>query len=104
MEHHGVSGVFVVDKEGALLGHISADQASELARRGERDVAGNMERDILKVYEDTALYDVLEMMARTKLPVAVVDERCRLRGVLVRGAVLAGLAGERRVPEEEARR
>ena len=42
---------------------------------------------------DTPLCDLLEVLAHTKVPVAVLDEQAILKGVLVRGSVIAGLAG-----------
>jgi glycine betaine/proline transport system ATP-binding protein len=102
MDNYGVSGLFVVDKDGILLGHLSADQAAELYERKARDLADNMEYDLARVSPDTPLCDVLETMAVAKLPVAVVDETGYLQGVLVRGAVLAGLAGSNPDPRDLA--
>lgn len=45
---------------------------------------------------DTMLADILDTLAYCKVPVAVIDEQRKLKGVLVRGSVIAGLAGERR--------
>ena len=95
MEHYGVSGIFVIDKEGLFLGHLSAEQASELSERGERDLSVMMDRDLVQVSPEAPLCDVLDLMAHAKLPVAVTDSVGHLKGVLVRGSVLAGLAGNR---------
>jgi glycine betaine/proline transport system ATP-binding protein len=44
---------------------------------------------------ETPLADLLDVMAYTKVPIAVIDEEGRLQGTLVRGSVIAGLAGGR---------
>jgi glycine betaine/proline transport system ATP-binding protein len=58
-----------------------------------------MDRELLKVSPETPLYDVLDPIARTKLPVAVTDQAGHLKGVLIKGSVLAGLAGTKKGEE-----
>ena len=96
MEKHGISSVFVVDREGALIGYVLAEEAAELAEKGQRELDGIIQKDVPTALPDTPLAELLDVMAYTKIPMAVVDEEKNLAGVLVRGSVIAGLAGERR--------
>jgi len=96
MKNQKISGIFVVDKEGFLLGHLSAEQASELSKQGEKNLFTKMDRELKQVLPETPLFDVLDSMANTKLPIAVTDEEGYLKGVLIKGAVLAGLAGSQK--------
>jgi len=96
MENHKISGIFVIDKDGVLLGHLSAEQASELNEQGERDLFTKMDQELKQVLPETPLHDVLESIAHSRLPIAVTDEQGRLKGVLIKGAVLAGLAGSQK--------
>ena len=96
MERFGISGIFVVDRNQHLLGYLSAEDADQLVSRRERNLDEIMQKEVPVVSPDTSLYDLLDTMAHTPIPIAVVDENGQLRGTLVRGSVIAGLAGERR--------
>jgi glycine betaine/proline transport system ATP-binding protein len=95
MEKHGLSTLFVLDRFGKLRGCISAEDASELASRGIKDLADIIQDDMPTANPETPLADLLDVMAYTKVPIAVIDEEGRLQGTLVRGSVIAGLAGGR---------
>ncbi len=95
MEKHGLSTLFVLDRFGKLRGYISAEDASELASRGIKDLADIIQDDMPTANPETPLADLLDVMAYTKVPIAVIDEEGRLQGTLVRGSVIAGLAGRR---------
>ena len=96
MEVHGISSVFVVDRKGALIGYVRAEDAAEAAEKGQRELDGIIQNDVPTAFDDTPLSELLDVLAYTKVPVAVIDEEKILKGVLVRGSVIAGLAGERR--------
>lgn len=96
MEQHGISGIFVVDRDFHLLGYITAEDADKLVEQGKREVDSILNREVPIVSPDTSLYSIMELIAHTPMPVAVVDTDKKLRGTLVRGSVIAGLAGERR--------
>lgn len=95
MEKHGLSTLFVLDRVGKLKGYIRAEDASELAAQGVKDLEAIIQDDMPTTAPDTPLADLLDVMAYTKVPIAVVDEDYRLQGTLVRGSVIAGLAGAR---------
>ncbi|KUG04715.1 l-proline glycine betaine abc transport system permease protein prov [hydrocarbon metagenome] len=95
MEKHGLSTLFVVDRFGKLKGYIRAEDASELASQGVKDLEDIIQTDMPTTGPDSPLADLLEVMAYTKVPIAVIDENSKLQGTLVRGSVIAGLAGGR---------
>lgn len=95
MERFGMSGLFVTDRNGALMGYVLADDAARIADAGERQLDSIILKDVPSVAPDTSLADILEVIAHTQIPVAVIDEQNILKGVLVRGSVIAGLAGQR---------
>ncbi len=95
MERQGISSVYVTDRNGEFLGYVRAEDAAEKAKAGERVLDGIIQRDGPTTNLDTNLSDLLDVLAHTKIPIAVVDEDNNLKGTLVRGSVIAGLAGER---------
>ncbi len=100
MERHGLSTIFVTDRSGRLQGYVQAEDASDLVDKGIRELDGIIQHDMPTAAPDTMLADILDTLAYCKVPVAVIDEQSKLKGVLVRGSVIAGLAGERRGSHE----
>lgn len=93
MKDVGISSVYIVDKKQKLIGAVTAEDASEAIKNG-KTIEEIMIRDLQTVSPDTFIADMFEQVANASLPVAVVDEENRLKGIIVRGAVLAALAGE----------
>ncbi|WP_066062896.1 quaternary amine ABC transporter ATP-binding protein [Neobacillus soli] len=92
MRELGISSIYVVDKKKTLLGAITASEAKEALDRNE-GLAAILQADVTTVRPDTFLTDLFEKVSTAAIPVAVVDENNRLKGILVRGAVIGALAG-----------
>lgn len=93
MKEHGISSLFVVDRERHLKGIITAETALEARNAG---VQSLLELELSQgpvVKENVPVLDTLGAMAESKLPMAVVDDENRLMGIIVRGSILAALAG-----------
>lgn len=97
MRDSGVSSLYVADKEMKLLGVITADDAAR-ALKEQKTISDVLRIEIPSASPDTLLNELFELMAESPLPVAVVDERERLKGIVIKGAVLSALAGNA-VPE-----
>jgi glycine betaine/proline transport system ATP-binding protein len=91
MQENGISSVFVVDSELRLLGLVMAEDALGAANNN-MDLGEIMKREIGKVLPGTLLKDLFSQLSRTNLPLAVVDEKDKLLGAIVRGSVMAKLA------------
>jgi glycine betaine/proline transport system ATP-binding protein len=96
LRRYGLSGLFVTNTDRDLQGYVSSEELVQQARSS----AGEDTRldpatfeKALTVQLDTPLADVIDLSAQHSGPIAVVDERNRLRGVIVKGAILAALAG-----------
>ncbi|BCA80598.1 glycine betaine/L-proline ABC transporter ATP-binding protein [Desulfuromonas sp. AOP6] len=92
MKEVGLSGILVVDKERRLLGILSAEDASKLAKNNEPSIETAIVRDVPQVHPGASLQ---ELFAFENFPVAVVDEDKKLKGIIVRGALLAAMAERR---------
>lgn len=96
MRERGVSSLYVVDKSMKMLGVVTAEQASTaVAHNKKLDEVMITGEEIPSTSMDTALNELFELMGQrlNKLPIAVVDDDGRLRGVVIKGAVFAALAG-----------
>ena len=93
MERFGISSLFVVDRAGHLQGYITAEDAFAAAEKGIKQLDGFIQKDMPVTGPEVILSELLEVMAHTKVPIAVVSDDNLLKGVLVRGSVIAGMAG-----------
>lgn len=94
MKEHGISSVFVVDREKHLKGIITADSAVDARNAGIQSLVELKLAQGPVVKENTPVQDTLGVMAESKLPMAVVDDEDKLIGIIVRGSVLAALASD----------
>ncbi|EKN71000.1 glycine/betaine ABC transporter ATP-binding protein OpuAA [Neobacillus bataviensis LMG 21833] len=94
MRKQGYSSVFVVDRNRKLLGAITAEEARQAIDQNQ-SIAEVMSTDIPTVSGETVLADLMDVMATSSLPISVIDEEHRLKGVVIRGAVIGALAGNK---------
>ncbi|MBM7662752.1 glycine betaine/proline transport system ATP-binding protein [Bacillus mesophilus] len=92
MKDLGISSIYVVDKQQTLLGAITAKDAARAAE-GNQAIEAFIEKDITAVGTETLLIDLFDKVSAASIPVAVTDEKNRLKGILIRGAVIGALTG-----------
>lgn len=92
MKDNGLSTVYVVDKQKRLVGAVSAVEASKAVEKN-LTLADVMETNLKTVDTSTLLVDLFDDVSQATIPVAVVDEQNRLKGIVIRGAVIGALAG-----------
>jgi glycine betaine/proline transport system ATP-binding protein len=93
MRERGISTLYVVDnKARQLIGVVTAEDSAAAIKSGQ-SLADIIIRDTPTVAPDVLLGDVFDVVSTAKIPVAVIDERQRLVGIVIRGAVLAALSG-----------
>jgi glycine betaine/proline transport system ATP-binding protein len=85
------SSIFV-RKDGKLDGIVFANDASKALERGEKTLETIIVRDIPTVAIDTVANQLFPILAEIDYPLAVVDGQHRLKGIIVRGALLASLS------------
>lgn len=91
MKHAGISSIFVQHK-GQLQGLVSASDAVQALKEGVKDLTGILQTDITTVPPETPASELFPLLAESS-PVAVVNAEGRLKGVIVKGALLASLSG-----------
>ncbi|SFG48010.1 glycine betaine/proline transport system ATP-binding protein [Halobacillus alkaliphilus] len=92
MRKEGLSSIYVTDAKRKLHGYVMADDVAEAVKNDKKDLKDIMRTDILKVEKDTSMAEIFNLIHDAPVPVAVV-ENDRLQGIIVRGAVIAALAG-----------
>ncbi|MDK2784827.1 MAG: glycine betaine/proline transport system ATP-binding protein [Bacillota bacterium] len=94
MQELGLSSVFVVGKERELRGLVTINACLQAVQEGKTQLEEILTTDFPTTSPDTPLRDLLPVAAQTKVPIAVVDERGTLLGIVVRASVLAGIMGQ----------
>ena len=95
MKQHGISSIFVVDRERTLKGIITVEKALEASKKG---ITSLQEIELDQgpvVNEDTLVQETIGVMAESRLPMAVVNANYKLVGIVVRGVVLAALVNDK---------
>ena len=95
MKENGISSVFIVDKERKYKGLITVEMALEAKKAGIQSLS---EVELVETYIfdlDTPVKDIMTEVAESKYPIAVTDRENIMKGIIIRGSVLAALADDR---------
>jgi glycine betaine/proline transport system ATP-binding protein len=91
MNHSQISGIFV-RKDKKLMGYVTAEDAAAAIKRGDSSLEKIVQTDLQTVRLDTPAVEIIPLLASLHYPIPVVDENSRLRGVVIKGSLLAGLS------------
>ena len=92
MKQAEISCVFVTEHHNELYGVVTAEGAAAAIKNGQKDLEAIVEKNVKTVSPEISLKDLFEIIHDTSIPVAVTEGKL-LKGIIVRGAVLAVLAG-----------
>ncbi len=93
MENLRISSIYVVDKSGRLMGALTAQDAVRAAEKN-LPIEEVLIRDVITVPGESVLTELFDVVSTAAIPVAVVDEENRLKGIIIRGALIGALAGD----------
>ncbi len=88
MERKGTDFAFVVDSGGTYEGALTIEQATAVSENGSTKIGEIASREFPTISPDAPLEQCLPLAAEGDMPVAVLDERQRLIGVITRQALL----------------
>ncbi|MFH5836956.1 glycine betaine/L-proline ABC transporter ATP-binding protein [Proteiniclasticum sp. C24MP] len=91
MKQAGISSVYVTKNTNELYGIVTAEAAAEAIKNGVKDLNEIVDTNVPTVSEDVALIDLFDKIHNTQIPMAVTEDGV-LKGIIVRGAVLAALS------------
>lgn len=93
---HGISSIFVVKEGKLLVGVASIDDIKKAISQGKTTMHDIVtQEDLHTTTTDTNINDIIELTLQSSIPVAVVDENSKLRGVIIKSNVLKALISER---------
>ena len=91
MAEYGISSVFAVSKSRKYEGLIMAEDATRAKKSGEK-LTDIIKRDVPIVRTDTPISEIIPVMADSSYPIAVLDENDKIRGIIIKGTLLAAMA------------
>ena len=91
MKQAGISSVYVTKNNNELYGIVTAEAAAEAIKNGVKDLNEIVDTNVPTVSQDVALIDLFDKIHNTQIPMAVTEDGV-LKGIIVRGAVLAALS------------
>lgn len=100
LRRHGLSGIFVTDTDRNLKGYLeSGTVVEQLKANPDADKLDPAKFETPESVElDTPLSEIIDLASQATGPIAVVRQG-KLRGVIVKGAILAALAGRNGEPD-----
>ncbi|HLS10114.1 glycine betaine/L-proline ABC transporter ATP-binding protein [Lentibacillus sp.] len=93
MEENGISSVFVVDRSRHVKGIVTIDDAIK-GLKDKKSLEDMLRTDITIVKQDEYVNDLIAKALESSFPLAVVNEKEKLVGFILRVHVLSGLAAE----------
>ena len=82
---------FVLGRDRTLLGAVTDRHVMRQVKSNETDLSRVINKDVAAVGPDASLVDLFELAVESPLPIAVVDDKGRLLGVIPRVTLLAAL-------------
>ena len=91
MKKEEVSMLLAVDRKRRLKGSLTAESARD-ARKEHQALAEVIDKNVRKVTQETLITDIFPLIYDSPAPLAVVDDKDKLVGVIIKGRVIEALA------------
>lgn len=91
MKKEEVSMLLAVDRKRHLKGSLTAEGARD-ARKQHQALAEVIDKNVRKVTQETLITDIFPLIYDSPAPLAVVDDKDKLVGVIIKGQVIEALA------------
>ncbi|AME06515.1 glycine/proline betaine ABC transporter ATP-binding protein OpuAA [Bacillus siamensis] len=92
MKNLGISSIYAVDKQKQLLGVIHAADAKK-AVESDLSLQDILNTEFTTVHESTYLTEIFDVVSDANIPIAVTDDKNRMKGIVVKGALIGALSG-----------
>ena len=91
MKKEEVSMLLAVDRKRHLKGSLTAEAARD-ARKEHQALAEVIDKNVRKITQETLITDIFPLIYDSPAPLAVVDDKDKLVGVIIKGRVIEALA------------
>lgn len=94
MQRSGNSSIFVVNNRRELQGYVTAEDAARYVDQGKTYLDEILRTDVKAVSPDEPLDNIVSEITDIKVPMVVLEGNNVLKGIMIKGTVLAALAGK----------
>jgi glycine betaine/proline transport system ATP-binding protein len=94
MKDLGISSLFVTDKCGVLIGIVTIDQVVEQIKEGNDNLAPIVRKEVETISGDLSIDEIIPLILNSLYPIAVIDSDRKLKGIIFKSTILAGIAGK----------
>jgi len=101
MEKIGVSTIYVLDEQRKLVGVARIDDTVKLEENKSKDLRSVVINDVETTTRETPIKYLLGKALETRYPIAVLDEKERLIGIVDRASIMAELSSDLENEQEE---
>lgn len=92
MKKNAIASLFVLNRDHTLAGIVFASELRRLVEEGESDLEKALYKDIKMVSRETPAQELFPIMQDMSYPVAVVDDKNKLLGIIVKGLLFSAIA------------
>lgn len=93
MKELGISSIFITNKSDVLQGIVTIDRVSSRIKEEGADLASIVDHDVKTVGLDASIDEIIPLFLNSSYPIAVVDQEQKLKGIILKSTVLAGMVG-----------
>jgi glycine betaine/proline transport system ATP-binding protein len=91
MEHNKVSSAYIVDDNMIFVGMVFIDGAIK-AKEQHMTISDIVKTDCKTVFLDTPMHEIIGLCADYSYPIAVLDKKNRLKGIISRSTILTTIS------------
>ena len=100
MEKSDSRFLFIKNGEEQLIGYVSLGMAAESLASGENSISERCQKDCPTAYTDTIIDDLVPLAANYECPIAIVDDKQQILGVVGQNVLLKSVARSMRQTTE----
>ncbi len=94
MRKSGLATIYVVNEDRTLAGVVKIDDAVRSSKEMKDSLSDILIRDIPETSPESPLMDIFQTASETSIPIAVLNEKRHIQGIVTRASMLAAMAGE----------
>lgn len=95
MREKGLPSLPVVNEQEELIGRVGIEEISELRKQEKNSIEPALKNDILSVGPSAVLRDLLPLLTQTNLPICVINDSKKLKGVISLNRLIIETTGKK---------
>jgi glycine betaine/proline transport system ATP-binding protein len=94
MKKHGLNRLAVTDNNNIFEGYVHIDAVVKHKKKGGHTLEGIIDPEVPKCLPDTPIAELLPLVINSDMPIAVVNSKGKLEGIVSKPSVISEITGE----------